>query len=61
MGIQSNDIDFAIDNMTGDLFALEIQKYMENKKTNQEIKIHNIKSNPDKSKHLETVKCYIKN
>jgi tRNA nucleotidyltransferase (CCA-adding enzyme) len=53
MGLQSNDIDIAIDTMTGEPFALAVKEYMDSK--NHKIsKVSKIQVNPEKSKHLET-------
>ncbi|XP_059281110.1 tRNA nucleotidyltransferase cca2-like [Lycium ferocissimum] len=58
LGLQSNDIDIAIDNMTGQQFCEKVEQY---KKKNEELcydpnKVTVIKSKPDQSKHLETTK-----
>ncbi|KAF9870862.1 putative poly polymerase protein [Colletotrichum karsti] len=67
LGIESHDIDTAINAMTGYAFSMEMRDYC----TNQDnIKRHNISpgdlgglhkiaANPDKSKHLETATCRI--
>lgn len=62
LGIPSNDIDTAINAMTGYEFALEMKQYLtsaENlKRHDLERKdvgnLHKVAANPDKSKHLET-------
>lgn len=63
LGIQSHDIDTAINAMTGHCFSLKMKKYLEDAgnltKHALEAKdvgnLHKIAANPEKSKHLETV------
>ncbi|KAF2861844.1 poly A polymerase C-terminal region-like protein [Piedraia hortae CBS 480.64] len=69
LGVQSNDIDVAINIMTGYQFALQLKDYLEipgnlakyglsdqDPKTPSSLGgIHKIDANPEKSKHLETV------
>ncbi|EED12842.1 tRNA nucleotidyltransferase [Talaromyces stipitatus ATCC 10500] len=68
LGVTSHDIDVAISTMTGLQFGTylqeylddpdNLQKYMDNKElafTSEMLKVHTIKANPEKSKHLETV------
>lgn len=51
----SHDIDIGIDNCSGEAFVLGLKEWLENKEKDQAgLKIHKIKQNPDKSKHLET-------
>ena len=53
LGKESNDIDIAVDNMSGEDFANLVNEYM----TEKGIKTHAIsvvQSNPDQSKHLAT-------
>jgi len=62
LGIQSNDIDVAINHLTGYEFAYQIKEYSEidenikkhTLKPNDLGSLHQIKMNPEKSKHLET-------
>ncbi|KAI0203871.1 hypothetical protein F4808DRAFT_457576 [Astrocystis sublimbata] len=62
LGIESHDIDTAINNMTGEAFALKIQELCAQPSTSEKHSIspddigslHKIAKNPDKSKHLET-------
>ncbi|PQE16298.1 hypothetical protein CJF32_00006164 [Rutstroemia sp. NJR-2017a WRK4] len=62
LGVQSHDIDTAINAMTGYNFSLKLVKYLEDaenlKKHSIEAKdvkkLHKIAANPEKSKHLET-------
>jgi tRNA nucleotidyltransferase (CCA-adding enzyme) len=62
LGVQSHDIDTAINAMTGYNFSLKLKKYLEDaenlKKHSIEAKdvkkLHKIAANPEKSKHLET-------
>ncbi|KAG9243774.1 tRNA nucleotidyltransferas-like protein [Calycina marina] len=62
LGIQSNDIDVAINIMTGENFGIKLKEYVE---ISENVKkhglrpkdlgsFHNIKKNPEQSKHLET-------
>lgn len=53
LGKESNDIDIAVDNMTGEAFANLINEYMkENGIKTKEITV--VEANPDQSKHLAT-------
>lgn len=54
LGLESHDIDIAIDNMSGENFAHLVKEYMADNNiiNNKEITI--IKANPDQSKHLAT-------
>ncbi|KAI9649857.1 CCA tRNA nucleotidyltransferase, mitochondrial [Ciborinia camelliae] len=62
LGVQSHDIDTAINVMTGYNFSLKMKEYLEDvenlKKHELEAKdlkkMHKIAANPEKSKHLET-------
>ncbi|KAJ8130569.1 hypothetical protein O1611_g3059 [Lasiodiplodia mahajangana] len=62
LGIESHDIDTAINNMTGEAFASKICELCEKPETVNKHSItrddvgnlHKIARNPDKSKHLET-------
>ncbi|CCE62009.1 hypothetical protein TPHA_0B03380 [Tetrapisispora phaffii CBS 4417] len=57
LGSQSNDLDIAVNIMSGESFALKLNDYLtENfRKYNVEPhSIHKIDKNPEKSKHLET-------
>ncbi|KAK7751359.1 CCA tRNA nucleotidyltransferase, mitochondrial [Diatrype stigma] len=62
LGIESHDIDTAINVMTGEAFALKICELCEKPETTEKHRItetdignlHKIARNPDKSKHLET-------
>eukprot|EP01084_Bolivina_argentea_P064310 117308_1 len=56
----SDDIDLAIDTMTGEQFAQRLQKYFQIKQETS-FKYHKIAKNPEKSKHLETVTFTIGN
>jgi len=53
MGVDSNDIDIMVDNMSGEEFAKLVTKHIGANDP------HTIKENPDKSKHIETAKAYI--
>lgn len=62
----SHDIDIGIDNCSGETFVLGLSKWLDSENKNKDksseendedqesLKIHKIKQNPDKSKHLET-------
>jgi tRNA nucleotidyltransferase/poly(A) polymerase len=53
MGKESNDIDIAVDNMTGEAFANLVNDYMrENGMTTKNVTV--VEANPDQSKHLAT-------
>ncbi|ODV78838.1 uncharacterized protein CANTADRAFT_26765 [Suhomyces tanzawaensis NRRL Y-17324] len=55
LGIESNDIDIAINHLSGEVFASKLYEYLEQKDKSLQLKaIHTIKKNPEKSKHLET-------
>ncbi|KAI0482125.1 hypothetical protein GGR56DRAFT_663178 [Xylariaceae sp. FL0804] len=62
LGIESHDIDTAVNNMTGQAFATKLCEMCEQPDMVQKHEItqkdighlHNIARNPDKSKHLET-------
>lgn len=62
LGIPSNDIDTAINAMTGYEFALEMKEYLDSPDNLQRHKLalsdvgnlHKVAANPEKSKHLET-------
>lgn len=54
LGLNNDDIDIALDNMTGEEFGECMKAYMQ--ETHQgKVKTALIKANPDQSKHLETV------
>ena len=54
MGLSGkNDIDFALDNLSGSTFAKALAGWYEMKKLPR-LKYHIVQFNPDKSKHLET-------
>ncbi|KAL4916569.1 hypothetical protein BDW62DRAFT_211833 [Aspergillus aurantiobrunneus] len=69
LGVESHDIDVAINNMTGYQFGMMLQKYLsipenlhkylkdhdEEELDKEHISLHKIEANPEKSKHLETV------
>ncbi|KAH7631367.1 hypothetical protein B0T09DRAFT_262789 [Sordaria sp. MPI-SDFR-AT-0083] len=63
LGTESHDIDVAINNMTGEAFALRLRDYCDADPAHRERhsigpqdvgNLHKIARNPDKSKHLET-------
>lgn len=53
MGVQSDDIDIMVDNMSGETFAKLVSKHVNAKDP------HIIRENPEASKHIETAKSYI--
>jgi tRNA nucleotidyltransferase (CCA-adding enzyme) len=53
LGLSSNDIDIAIDNMNGEPFAHLVKEYM-NSLGGGMSQVTKIQLNPEKSKHLET-------
>ena len=53
LGLSSNDIDIAIDNMNGEPFAHLVKEYMTIKGGGMS-HVSKIQLNPEKSKHLET-------
>lgn len=64
LGVESHDIDVAINTMTGYAFALQMVQFLEIAENASKYQIdtergsgglHKIKANPEKSKHLETV------
>lgn len=63
LGVESHDIDVAINNMTGYEFGTKLKQYLEipenmekyNKDSEKGVSLHKIEANPEKSKHLETV------
>ncbi|GES60029.1 poly(A) polymerase [Aspergillus terreus] len=69
LGVDSQDIDVAINTMTGYQFGMRLKEYLdqpenlENYRTNHAngemreaiVSLHKIEANPEKSKHLETV------
>jgi tRNA nucleotidyltransferase (CCA-adding enzyme) len=58
LGMNNDDIDIALDNMTGVEFGECMRSYM--KDTQQgNLKTAVIKANPDQSKHLETVTAHV--
>jgi tRNA nucleotidyltransferase (CCA-adding enzyme) len=55
LGNESNDIDIAINHLTGEEFADTLHKYLQEYHPELSLRaIHTIKKNPEKSKHLET-------
>lgn len=68
LGVTSHDIDVAISTMTGLQFGTYLQEYLDQGNnlekyhtnntevafTDEMLKVHTIKANPEKSKHLET-------
>lgn len=55
LGNESNDIDIAINHLTGEEFTNQLYEYLATHLPSLHLKsIHTIKKNPEKSKHLET-------
>ncbi|CAH2354120.1 CCA tRNA nucleotidyltransferase, mitochondrial [[Candida] railenensis] len=55
LGIESNDLDIAINHLSGEDFASRLFDYTQEKYPDLTLKaVHTIKKNPEKSKHLET-------
>lgn len=55
LGLDSHDIDIAINHLTGEEFATKLHTYLESHRPELALRaIHTIKKNPEKSKHLET-------
>ncbi|MGA1868016.1 MAG: HD domain-containing protein [bacterium] len=53
LGISSDDIDIMLDNISGEVFARHVTKFLKVRGP------HLIKENPEKSKHIQTAKAYI--
>lgn len=63
LGLQSDDVDIAVDNCSGVEFAECINSYLESnpgKGPAKGVKVAVIKANPDQSKHLETATVRLK-
>ena len=54
LGLQSDDIDFALDTVTGAHFAASVSAYLVSTGQGKPSSVGTIRSNPDQSKHLET-------
>ena len=54
LGRPSDDIDIAVDSMSGFEFATLLDEYLKKKPEKTNSKVTRIKANPDQSKHLET-------
>lgn len=54
LGLQSDDIDFALDTVTGAQFAASISAYLLATGQGKPSSVGTIRSNPEQSKHLET-------
>ena len=66
LGIQSHDIDTAINTMTGEAFALRLREYIQSESNMkkhairpEEVKKYTVARNPEKSKHLETTTLHL--
>ena len=59
MGLESHDIDIALDDMTGEAFVVKMNEYLKSK--NEKTRGFGVtKLNPEKSKNLETACVSIK-
>lgn len=54
LGQGSHDLDIAINNMSGETFALGLNDFLQTNYGVEPHSIHKIEKNPEKSKHLET-------
>ena len=55
LGKESNDLDIAINHLSGQEFVTDLQKYLDSAHPEHRLdSFHLIKKNPEKSKHLET-------
>ncbi|CAI2171978.1 5666_t:CDS:10 [Funneliformis geosporum] len=54
LGFECNDLDVAINHLTGLNFANYVKEFVDKEHMSIPIKIHLIESNPEKSKHLDT-------
>ena len=54
LGLQSDDIDFALDTLTGAQFAESVSAYLASSGGGRTSSVGTIRSNPEQSKHLET-------
>ena len=54
LGLQSDDIDFALDTVSGAEFALSVSQYLLSSGEGCVSSVGTIRSNPEQSKHLET-------
>lgn len=54
LGHDSHDIDVGIDHLSGTDFVEGLKEYLDRKGSSEITHIHQIKKNPEKSKHLET-------
>jgi hypothetical protein len=59
VGSDSHDIDIAIENMTGEAFALKFTEFVGRLKHLPVKSVAVVKSNPGQSKHLETAKTTV--
>ena len=56
LGIESNDIDVAVQDMTGTSFANRLAEFLKSSKNEFVKDPITVEANPDQSKHLETAK-----
>ena len=59
MGSSTNDIDVALADCTGEVFAETFVAFVHRKYNSGQIGIHKVRANPEKSKHLATAKVRI--
>ncbi|AMD22204.1 HGL136Wp [Eremothecium sinecaudum] len=54
LGLESDDIDIVVNNMTGETFVTGLLEYFNKQGQLSNAKVYKIKKNPEKSKHLAT-------
>jgi tRNA nucleotidyltransferase (CCA-adding enzyme) len=59
LGSDSHDIDIALENMTGEVFAVKFTEFVGSLKHLPVKSVAVVKSNPGQSKHLETAKTTV--
>ena len=59
LNLPSDDIDVAINCMTGVEFAIELSKHLSDTQQNNMSRIAKVEINPEKSKHLETARAKV--
>jgi tRNA nucleotidyltransferase/poly(A) polymerase len=59
LGLESDDVDFALNSVSGDAFARAMQEFTTKTRQGRMSSIAVIKVNPDQSKHLETARFVV--
>ncbi len=59
LGMESDDIDIAIDNMTGRIFAEHVVRHLAKATNESQKSVAVIRADPDKSKHLECARVHM--